>query len=224
VKNRRHSGSKEFQQVAIRVLAIAISLAFLAMRSLAEEQLHPPVTILVFNYSRATHSTLVSAEREAGRILAEAGVSAKWLQCSIPLTADSDKACAREVGASDIRMPIVEQANQGYVGDSAFGFALAPALASVFHKSAERLAHNDNTDSEMAVILGCVIAHEIGHLLLGNNAHSESGIMQREWKREQLTQAMRGRLLFTVEQAETIREQAQVRDRLQREAVASVHP
>jgi hypothetical protein len=58
----------------------------------------------------------------------------------------------------------------------------------------------NNADYELPIILGSVIAHEIGHLLLGPNAHMESGIMQAQWTREQLNQAFRGRLMFTLAQ------------------------
>lgn len=34
---------------------------------------------------------------------------------------------------------------------------------------------------QVAKVLGRVIAHEVGHLLLGHNAHSEAGIMRADW-------------------------------------------
>jgi hypothetical protein len=40
------------------------------------------------------------------------------------------------------------------------------------------------------IILGCDIAHEIGHLLLGSESHSASGIMQGHWERGQIRQAV----------------------------------
>ena len=67
----------------------------------------------------------------------------------------------------------------------------------------------------MPIILGCVIAHEIGHLLLGSNSHSVSGIMQGRWERRQVRQAVTGTLLFTPEQAKLIQAEAQTRMRLQ---------
>ena len=57
----------------------------------------------------------------------------------------------------------------------------------------------DAAEFEVPILLGCVIAHEIGHLLLGLNSHSGSGIMQRRWERKQITQVMTGTPLFTHE-------------------------
>jgi alcohol dehydrogenase class IV len=54
-------------------------------------------------------------------------------------------------------------------------------------------------------ILTCVIAHEIGHHLLGPNSHSPTGIMMGIWSPEVLRAAGKGHLLFTPQQAELIR-------------------
>jgi len=58
----------------------------------------------------------------------------------------------------------------------------------------------------IANVLGHVMAHEIGHLLLGLNSHSNLGIMRGSWSREELEAAERGRLLFSSEQSRLMRE------------------
>jgi hypothetical protein len=55
------------------------------------------------------------------------------------------------------------------------------------------------------VLLGHVIAHEIGHLLLPYDAHSESGIMRAAWDKAQATHAAMGTLTFDRGQAALIR-------------------
>jgi len=59
-------------------------------------------------------------------------------------------------------------------------------------------------ETAQGIILGHVIAHEIGHILLGPGSHSETGIMSFPWGRKQLVDASRGLLLFTPEQARNI--------------------
>jgi hypothetical protein len=54
--------------------------------------------------------------------------------------------------------------------------------------------------------LGTVIAHEIGHLLLGSNSHSSLGIMQLRWDRQDLEDAYCGRMAFTRPQTKALRE------------------
>jgi hypothetical protein len=57
----------------------------------------------------------------------------------------------------------------------------------------------------LADILGNVIAHELGHLLLGSNSHASMGIMKGRWQGEELRRAARGGLLFTAEQSDHMR-------------------
>jgi hypothetical protein len=52
-----------------------------------------------------------------------------------------------------------------------------------------------------AELLGSVIAHEVGHLLLGTEWHSHEGIMQGRWEVAQLSEALKGNLQFTSSQA-----------------------
>jgi hypothetical protein len=57
----------------------------------------------------------------------------------------------------------------------------------------------------LADILGGVVAHELGHLLLGSNSHGHTGIMRAHWEHEQLRSLAMGNLLFTTEEAEHMR-------------------
>ena len=46
-------------------------------------------------------------------------------------------------------------------------------------------------------VLGHVVAHELGHLLLPHGSHAKSGIMTAAWDRKQIEQIGRGWLSFT---------------------------
>jgi hypothetical protein len=54
-------------------------------------------------------------------------------------------------------------------------------------------------------LLGCVIAHELGHLLLGTASHSASGLMSAVWQDPELRLAAHGKLLFTGDEGDRIR-------------------
>jgi hypothetical protein len=55
-----------------------------------------------------------------------------------------------------------------------------------------------------AAVLGHVLAHEIGHVLLGHNGHSNEGLMKATWSQAEMT-AMPHRLMkFTAYQAEEL--------------------
>ena len=56
-----------------------------------------------------------------------------------------------------------------------------------------------------ASLLGLVIAHEIGHLLLGMKSHSDSGVMQARWNNAQLQQIASGKLIFDRHQSDVMK-------------------
>jgi hypothetical protein len=96
-----------------------------------------------------------------------------------------------------------------------FGFAVVPILARVYVNYAVERAKRDNAEFEIPMVLGSVIAHEIGHLLLGLNSHSGSGIMQKRWQPSQVRQAVTGNLLFTENQGNLMRAETQRRANVQ---------
>jgi len=176
----------------------------------------PTIRIRVNNYTQATPAMLAGAEREAARILGKAGLWTVWLDCpSGRSSVDTLDPCRQPLEATDIALRVLSESSQNKFQDTAFGFAVVPVLASVYYDYVAHLARSDNAEFEMPIILGCVIAHEIGHLLLGSNSHSVSGIMQGRWERLQIRQAVTGTLLFTPEQAKLIQAEAQTRMRLQ---------
>jgi hypothetical protein len=80
--------------------------------------------------------------------------------------------------------------------DQGFG-----AVANVYADRTRELAHG----REFEVILGRVIAHELGHLLLGKNAHSAAGIMQAQRRDQDLGFSRHTAMLFLPREAKRIR-------------------
>jgi hypothetical protein len=179
----------------------------------------PTIRVRVNNYTQASAAVLSRAEREAGRILGNAGLRTVWLDCSAGhSTADSQDPCREPLEATEIALRVLPESTQNKFQDTVFGFAVVPVLASVYYDYAAHFARSDNAEFEIPIILGCVIAHEVGHLLLGSNSHSGSGIMQGHWERGQIRHAVTGTLLFTPEQAKLIQAETQKRMRLQTSA------
>jgi len=61
-------------------------------------------------------------------------------------------------------------------------------------------------------LLGHVIAHEVGHLLLPFGSHSSSGLMRGRWTPVDLRRNTRGGMAFTADQAGLIRAQVATTD------------
>jgi hypothetical protein len=183
----------------------------------------PTITVQVYNYSQASPATLRGAEREAGRILGEAGLRAVWLECLVgPSNGSPQGPCQKAPEATDIRLRVLAAPIQNKFQDTVFGFTVHPVLASVYYEYAARRAKSDDAEFEVPIILGCVIAHEIGHLLLGPNSHSVTGIMQPQWDSKQMRDVLMGILLFTANEPKRMRAQARARMQPPRDNLTSV--
>ena len=188
----------------------------------AQNDSHPTITVQIYNYSQASPAILARAEHEAARILGAAGLHTVWLGCPvIPSPAGNSDPCQKALEASDLRLRILPSPVQNKFQDAVFGFAVHPALASVYYDYAQRLARIDDAELETPVILGGIMAHELGHLLLGSDSHSSTGIMQSRWEKNQVRQLMMGDLLFTPEQSTRMSVAAQARIETQRNNASS---
>lgn len=198
-----------------------LSIALLAFSTLAASREakspSPLMTLLVYNKAQAPAATIAQAEREAGRILGEAGVRAVWLDClDRHAAADPHGLCSKARGPADLVLRVLPGRNPHRSQDTLFGISFLPTLASVYYEYAQRLA---TSDKEVPTILGCAIAHEIGHLLLGPNSHSAGGIMHGEWGPAEIRLALMGELRFTSQQSKLIRAEARRRLSLHRGAL-----
>lgn len=185
-----------------------------AQAAIAEKA--PNLRIRVNNYARVSPTTLNASEREAGRILGQTGLRTEWLNCSGNAeSTTTQNLCNEPLESTDIVLRLIPESTNNQYQDSVFGFAVVPIVASVYVNYAVNSARRDNAEFAVPMILGSVIAHEIGHLLLGLNSHSVTGIMQKRWERNQMRQAMTGNLLFTGKQGTLMQMEMQRRARLQ---------
>lgn len=156
------------------------------------------VSVEIYDYTHAKAALLLQAERTAAAILLKAGVETAWLACS---TVGSAPTCA----ASDpthLRLRILPDSMakrfRSVEGD-ALGFAaLGEQLncdAWVFYDRVTDFAAAQGISPER--LLAGVIAHELGHLLLGQNAHSSAGLMHSYWSHTELRAIECARLVFS---------------------------
>jgi hypothetical protein len=72
----------------------------------------------------------------------------------------------------------------------------------------QALAHTSGVRTE--TLLGFVIAHELGHLLLGPHAHKGHGLMRPVWTRTDLANGVaQGQFRFSALEGECIRRHLQ---------------
>jgi hypothetical protein len=77
------------------------------------------------------------------------------------------------------------------------------SYADIFFQPATQVPGAENRD--LGLLLGHAAAHELGHLLLGTNSHSERGLMRARWENSELLQIRGGKLLFSESKARHMR-------------------
>ena len=139
------------------------------------------ILIRVYDFAHVDRDVLQSGEKLTTQIFRKAGTEVVWLD---RLTAQPSNA---EVVGPEFRLNIVPRFEmlstaQEKSKDDLLGFATPcgeTEQACIFYVLYSRIsawaAQNGTTPNR---ILGHVMAHEIGHALLGPNAHAPSGIMQ----------------------------------------------
>ena len=86
------------------------------------------ITVRVYNYSQPPSTMLAEAEREAGRILGQAGLNSVWLDCPVVPTDSSQNPCPEPIEAADIRLRVFSEAVRNSLHHRAYGFAIIQRL------------------------------------------------------------------------------------------------
>jgi hypothetical protein len=186
---------------------IAAALTFLPIQALSaqaetiliqEISSGPRITVLVYNTAKVRAAILDRAEKEAARIYRDAGIELEWRLCP----------CGQQAGPRPLLLRIIPRlfvSNLAGFRDEHLGFAPSGqgdgVLATIFYHRVEELTKG----GDPSCVLGHAIAHELGHLLLGQKAHSLTGLMRPHWSRGDLKRADGELLQFTPEQAERLR-------------------
>lgn len=173
------------------------------------------ITILVYDYVRVPPGTLREAERHADKIVAKAGVSVNWLHCvaAKSLSADAKALCDTGWTAQTPALRFISGVHR--LQPREYAHTAVPVLITVYYDTIAHTSHHDYTDTEIPIVLGCVMAHELGHLLLRDANHSSTGIMQSQWSRDQIRLAIWGALGFTQDQLTRSPSQARILARVQ---------
>jgi hypothetical protein len=211
--------------VLIIALALAGELAGVDLNAAAGSlQASSGITIHVSDYAKVDGETLKEAEKVAAGIFREVGVEIRWVDIDLTLEGEREKYASDEVSSlSHIQLSIFprEMAQRSDVPANAMGLAPGSGtdrhLIYVFYNRVEaasqrqfRARMDKKTDmiASKSKILGCAIAHELGHVLLNLEIHSATGIMRGGWDKKDLMDIAFGSLSFTSQQAEVIRAEA----------------
>lgn len=181
----------------------------------------PAVRIRLFKYAGLPARALDSARKTVNKIFLKAGLEADWHECATdPGVRAQDLACMSTLGPDEFGIRLMAR----FEGSEKM-FKLGDAhgrFVTLYLSNIEQMAQA--TVAEREVVLACVIAHELGHLLLGTSAHSGQGIMSTGWDRESMRQAARGNLLFTADESEFVRNSVRQRMAFRQQQLAAAAP
>ena len=166
------------------------------------------VTVAVHNQAEVSPATLADAERTARAIFRQAGLDIEIVNCRVPAKeTQTDSFCRTTEYPKHLHLTIAfrsKNLNRRTLGVAYLGEDGRGCYSDVFFEPAEDL--HEHSDVELGTLLGHVLAHEIAHLLLGANSHSETGIMRAHWDNKDLDEARKNALLFTDAQSLAMRE------------------
>jgi hypothetical protein len=172
------------------------------------------ITVRIYNYAQVSEQALARSVRTAGRVFRNVGIEVSWEMCSPAATGiQQDANCHLPTGAVDFEMRIVSDIKivRGMTDGRTGGLAIGKLASVSSRRVLEEAAAASIASSEL---LGLVMAHELGHMLLGP-LHSEAGIMQAGWTREDLQHGPHGGFDFTPGQAQLIRGAVRARGQVQ---------
>ena len=192
--------AKTARRVVVAMGLVAVGLAGTEPAAFGASAQHAQVItlmVLVDDSASVPANILAQARKDAARVFQNIDVEIVWLEQNGARLEDA--AALRSVVV--VHLLTREMTDRMHAPDPVLGIAAGTGWATVFYNRIEDLSPTRDAN-DIACMLGHVIVHEIGHLLLRSKAHSHSGIMKAVLN---MQLAARGGLFFTATQAHLIR-------------------
>jgi hypothetical protein len=164
------------------------------------------LTVSVFNDAGVEPSVWFQAQGRATEIMRRSGISLTWLDCGSPVSRMPDPNCSAISYPAHLSVRVVPKISpvKGHIFGQTFQDAAGEGnYALVYYPSIK--AFRAATTVPVGELLGCVVVHELGHLLLGTASHSSTGLMSAVWQDPELQQVVRGNLFFSDGEGERMR-------------------
>lgn len=201
------SVNRRFSSCAI--LTFLWSSPCFAQDAPATESSRPKLSISVHNYADVPAELVLAAEEEAHRIFEQAGLETVWLNCS-PKLENTQPAGCYITDRTHLVLKLQRHAVSKQVRDRTDVLGIATLDEKgvgyhgyVFYDRVQELAEARKLSHRL---LGDVLAHELGHLLLRSTAHSISGLMSGQWSGEGLRRVSEGAMFFTPSESRVMRD------------------
>lgn len=168
--------------------------------------------VRIYNNYGVPAQDMQNARTQAAAILQDAGIDVTWIDCwdKDKEPADVSPRCRQPLGPNEIVLRIQAAGPAAGTRYVSMGFSLVnasspdkPVLSTVYGDMVTSVAREAGTDTRR--LLGCAIAHEIGHLLLNNPRHAEAGLMRATWSHTELRRNAAPDWMFLDDEAQIMR-------------------
>jgi hypothetical protein len=154
------------------------------------------LTIVVYNWQSVSPEQLQRGQTLAAAIFRDAGVEVRW----------------RPATASDLDLRLNEipvhllTGRPAALGTDTGGYAVLMGDRSYAGVSLAAVTQTTGPlDADPGILLGAMLAHELGHVLLRSSDHSANGVMVVRLAAHEIQAAARGELRFSRAEAQRIR-------------------
>lgn len=194
-----------FMKTAAVIVAVALMTG---TRTPAKAVIDDSILVRIYDNAGVLISELAAALRTTHEILRRADLGVDWVQCRARRDGPVPAVCDQPLSSGDVVVRLIEGSDKESGERRALGYSLFDAdgvsgFATVYVDRVDWLAKR--AQYPRAPVLGRAIAHEIGHLILRSNAHTESGLMREVWTAEQVVRDRREDWTFSADQGGDLR-------------------
>lgn len=194
-----------FMKTAAVIVAVALMTG---TRTPAKAVIDDSILVRIYDNAGVAISELAAALRTTHEILRRADLGVDWVQCRARRDGPVPAVCDQPLSSGDVVVRLIEGSDKESVERRALGYSLFDAdgvsgFATVYVDRVDWLAKR--AQYPRAPVLGRAIAHEIGHLMLRSNDHTESGLMREVWTAEQVVRNRREDWTFSADQGGDLR-------------------
>jgi len=189
--------------IARTATVIVAVVLMTSTRAPASAVIDDSLLVRIYDNAGVLASELAAALRTTHDILRRADLSVDWVRCGARRDGPGPAVCDQPLSSGDVVVRLTEGSDQENGERRALGYSLfdgkgVSGFATVYVDRVDWLARR--AQYPRAPLLGRAIAHEIGHLLLRSNAHTQTGLMREVWTAEQVVRNRREDWTFSPDQ------------------------
>jgi hypothetical protein len=172
------------------LLAANLALSALAVHAQAS------ITIALYDIAGVRPGVLTTMKTGTSSIFRAAGIDLAWVDCAVAGKPVKNAECAVPLGPTRFMLRLVPGVNKTMPGVAGLAFVKdgAGVLACLYPERTRELARDSGWD--FGDLLGHSAAHELGHLVLRSEAHTEGGLMRPRWEAQDLRRLSHAGLIF----------------------------